>query len=139
MQQTFVCTGLHELNVIAKKIIDSLNGKKILALIGEMGAGKTTLIQALCKNLGVTDAVTSPTFAIMNEYKTKESQPVFHFDFYRIESVTEAFDLGYEQFLFSNNYCFIEWAEKISTLLPQNCATVFIRVEDGKRKIILTT
>ena len=139
MEKVFLCKLPDELDDIARKIIESLNEKNVVAMYGSMGAGKTTLIQYLCRKLNVTDAVTSPTFAIMNEYATKDNEPVYHFDFYRINSVTEAFDLGYEQFLFSKNYCFIEWPEKISTLLPQNCASVFITVENGTRRIKLTT
>jgi tRNA threonylcarbamoyladenosine biosynthesis protein TsaE len=85
----------------------------------------------------VTDAVTSPTFAIMNEYATTEGEPVYHFDFYRINSTSEAFDLGYEQFFFSNYFCFIEWAEKISNLLPENRAEIYITVKEGIREIKL--
>lgn len=98
MERTFLCKSVDELEKIAEEIILTIKNKKLIALYGDMGAGKTTLIQALCKKLNITDAVTSPTFAIMNEYATTVGEAVYHFDFYRINSVTEAFDLGYEQF-----------------------------------------
>ncbi|MFI5219442.1 MAG: tRNA (adenosine(37)-N6)-threonylcarbamoyltransferase complex ATPase subunit type 1 TsaE [Bacteroidia bacterium] len=137
IEKDFLCKSVDELERVAEEIVSSIQNKKLIALYGEMGAGKTTLIQALCKKLNVTDAVTSPTFAIMNEYATADGEPVYHFDFYRINSVSEAFDLGYEQFFFNNNFCFIEWAEKISNLLPENRAEIHITVNDGIREIKL--
>ena len=101
-----------------------------------MGAGKTTFIQSVCKMLGSGDNVTSPTFALINEYKTDKFLSIFHFDFYRINNIEEAFDLGYEDYLYSGNYCLIEWPEMIESLLPANIVKVKIEVdEDGLRNI----
>ncbi|MBK9292613.1 MAG: tRNA (adenosine(37)-N6)-threonylcarbamoyltransferase complex ATPase subunit type 1 TsaE [Bacteroidetes bacterium] len=98
----------------------------IFAFYGAMGAGKTTLIKALCLHWGVGESVNSPTFALVNEYETAEAVPVYHFDFYRIESLTEVFDIGYEHYFFSGYPCLIEWPEKIGQLLPDDCVKVII-------------
>ena len=108
----------------------------VFAFYGEMGAGKTTFIKALCRELQVQDTVTSPSFALVNEYRTKQGEMVFHFDFYRIKSIREAFDLGYEEYFFGASYCFIEWPEKIEELLPETVVNVNIKVlKDGSRDI----
>lgn len=121
---------------IAKQLINEFSGERIFAFYGKMGAGKTTFIQSVCKALGSEDTVTSPTFALINEYKTGDRQSVFHFDFYRIKNMEEAFDLGYEDYLYSGNYCLIEWPELIEPLLPDNIIKVNIEVaEDGSRNI----
>jgi|SRR6185436_16537471 len=137
MDFVFECKSLGELDEIAKKILTNLGEHKLMAVYGAMGAGKTTLIKSLCRNLDVSDPVTSPTFAIMNEYASG-NKPVYHFDFYRINSETEAFDLGYENFFFSGNYCFIEWPEKIKNLLPDHRAEIHISENMGTRHIKLT-
>ncbi|HKR04435.1 MAG TPA: tRNA (adenosine(37)-N6)-threonylcarbamoyltransferase complex ATPase subunit type 1 TsaE [Bacteroidia bacterium] len=137
MDFIFECKSLEGLDEIAEKILSKLGDFKIVAVYGVMGAGKTTLIKSLCKKLNVTDSVTSPTFAIMNEYASG-NKPVYHFDFYRINSESEAFDLGYENFLFNGNYCFIEWPEKIKNLLPGNRAEIHISEENGARYLKLT-
>jgi tRNA threonylcarbamoyladenosine biosynthesis protein TsaE len=99
-----------------------------------MGAGKTTLIKALCHELGSTDYVTSPTFALINEYSTSKGSVIYHFDFYRIKKIEEAFDLGYEDYIYSGNYCFIEWPEMIESLLPEGIVEVRIQeIEKGIR------
>jgi tRNA threonylcarbamoyladenosine biosynthesis protein TsaE len=104
-----------------------------------MGAGKTTLIKTLCKTLGVHDATSSPTFSLVNEYETDDNQLVYHFDVYRLKSQTEALDMGIDEYLYSGNWCFIEWAEKIPDLLPENHSIITISVlEDGKRMLELT-
>lgn len=127
---------LKELNSVAKKLINQFSGYHIFAFYGKMGAGKTTFIQSVCKSLGSNDNVTSPTFALINEYKTDKLLSIFHFDFYRINNIEEAFDLGYEDYLYSGNYCLIEWPEKIESLLPENIVKVKIEVEvDGTRSI----
>ncbi|MEO5571086.1 MAG: tRNA (adenosine(37)-N6)-threonylcarbamoyltransferase complex ATPase subunit type 1 TsaE [Bacteroidia bacterium] len=134
MELIFECKSLEALEIVAEKILSELKDHRIIALYGAMGAGKTTLIKSICKKLGVTDDVTSPTFAIMNEYKAKKN-PVYHFDFYRINSESEAFDIGYENFFFSGNYCFIEWPEKIKNLLPEQRAEIHILELNGSRQI----
>jgi tRNA threonylcarbamoyladenosine biosynthesis protein TsaE len=127
--------GLTELPAAAKNILESIGNETVIAFYGEMGAGKTTLIKELCRQLGSRDNITSPTFALMNEYRTDPGKKIFHFDFYRIDSVTEAFDMGYEDFFYSGNLCLVEWPEKIKQLLPQNCLSVFITVENNLRTI----
>jgi tRNA threonylcarbamoyladenosine biosynthesis protein TsaE len=109
-------------------------GKRIFAFYGELGAGKTTFIKALCRMLGVEDEALSPTFAIINEYATRDRAPVFHFDFYRILNITEIFDIGYEEYLSSGSYCFIEWPERMQELLPGEAVGVYISGE-GERVI----
>lgn len=126
---------LKELPAAAKNILDSISDETVIAFYGEMGAGKTTLIKELSRQLGSKDNITSPTFALMNEYRTDSGKKIFHFDFYRIDSVTEAFDMGYEDFFYSGNLCLVEWPEKIKQLLPQNCLSVFITVENNLRTI----
>ena len=127
--------GLNELPAAAQSILDSIGSDTVVAFYGEMGAGKTTLIKEICRQLGSQDNVTSPTFALMNEYRTVSGQKIFHFDFYRIDSLSEVFDMGYEDFFYSGHLCLVEWPEKIKQLLPQNCLSVFITVEDNLRTI----
>jgi tRNA threonylcarbamoyladenosine biosynthesis protein TsaE len=127
--------GLNELPAAAQSILDSTSNEKVIAFYGEMGAGKTTLIKEICRQLGSQDNVTSPTFALMNEYRTDSEQKIFHFDFYRIDSIAEVFDMGYEDFFYSGNLCLVEWPEKIKQLLPQNCLSVYITVENNLRTI----
>ena len=110
-------SNLEDLPDVAKKILELAGSNRVFLFYGEMGAGKTTLIKALCKELNVEDTVSSPTFSIVNEY-SGSNKIIYHFDFYRIKNETEAFDLGYEDYLYSEAYCFIEWPEKISNLLP---------------------
>jgi len=127
---------LKALKSVAKNLISQFPDQRIFAFYGQMGVGKTTFIQSVCKTLGSEDVVTSPTFALVNEYKTTEQKAIFHFDFYRINKIEEAFDLGYEDYLYSGNYCFIEWPEMIESLLPENIVKVKIDVnEDGTRTI----
>jgi tRNA threonylcarbamoyladenosine biosynthesis protein TsaE len=103
-----------------------------------MGSGKTTLISALCRQLGVADQVNSPTFTLVNEYLRIEGEKVYHFDFYRIKSLSEVFDMGFEMYFYSGNYCFIEWPEKIPGLLPEDTVMISINVTNGTRLINLS-
>jgi tRNA threonylcarbamoyladenosine biosynthesis protein TsaE len=129
---------LPDIQTIASQIITEASPQKIFLFYGEMGAGKTTLIKSLCEVLGVEGSVTSPTFAIVNEYAGKAG-PVFHFDFYRLKNQTEALDMGYEEYFYSGDYCFIEWPEKIPDLLPPNYTEVrIVAGNDGSRSITLT-
>lgn len=110
------------------------NPNKVVLFNGLMGAGKTTFIKALCKHLGVEDVTSSPTFSLVNDYETSEGTSIYHFDLYRINSEIEALDMGIEEYLYSNNWCFIEWPEKIPNLLPEKFTTVNIReTESGER------
>jgi tRNA threonylcarbamoyladenosine biosynthesis protein TsaE len=129
---------LDELKLVAQKVIDQKTPKVIL-FHGEMGVGKTTLIKQLCKTLGVTSATSSPTFSLVNEYETINNQVVYHFDFYRLKNEIEALDMGADDYFYSGNWCFIEWAEKIPSLIPDEHAVITIElVENGKRHLTLT-
>jgi tRNA threonylcarbamoyladenosine biosynthesis protein TsaE len=128
--------GLGDLPDVAEEIIASLDRRNVVAFFGPMGAGKTTLIREICAQLGSTDTVTSPTFALINRYDTAEGAPIFHFDFYRIERPEEAFDMGYEEYFYSDGLCLVEWSEKIEELLPDDVMTVKIEVvSPTKRRI----
>ena len=129
--------SLDHIKEVADKILVQ-NPKKIILFNGEMGVGKTTLIKQLCKNLGVEDATSSPTFSLVNEYYTSNNQIVYHFDFYRLNKETEALDMGVDDYLYSGNWCFIEWSEKIASLIPEEHSVVTIKLlADGKRELKL--
>lgn len=119
-----------ELPMVAEQVIDALDGRSVVALFGPMGAGKTTLVSAIMEHLGSADTVTSPTFALVNQYYTADEQPVYHFDFYRINSLAEAFDMGYEEYFYSGDLCLVEWPEKIEGLLPDDVMVVRIEPLD---------
>jgi tRNA threonylcarbamoyladenosine biosynthesis protein TsaE len=123
--------GLAELDNVAAKILEHYPENRVFAFYGSMGAGKTTLIKSLCKQLRVRDVVVSPTFALINEYRRGQDEPVYHFDFYRINSLTDAFDMGYEEYFYSGAYCFIEWPEKIEQLLPPGFVYISICADNG--------
>ncbi|KRD10449.1 tRNA threonylcarbamoyladenosine biosynthesis protein TsaE [Flavobacterium sp. Root901] len=128
---------LDQIQETAEQILNS-NPNKIILFNGEMGVGKTTLIKQLCKTLGVHDATSSPTFSLVNEYEIADGKKVYHFDFYRIKQETEALDMGVDDYLYSGNWCFIEWSEKIANLLPEEYSTINIDLlEDGKRELTL--
>jgi tRNA threonylcarbamoyladenosine biosynthesis protein TsaE len=128
--------NLKALDSVALKLMSVFSEHRVFAFYGKMGAGKTTFIQSVCKILGTSDNVTSPTFALINEYKTAQMNSIFHFDFYRIKDIEEAFDLGYEDYLYSGNYCLIEWPEMIEPILPEKIVKVKIEVtEKGTRNI----
>ncbi|WP_436414474.1 tRNA (adenosine(37)-N6)-threonylcarbamoyltransferase complex ATPase subunit type 1 TsaE [Petrimonas sp.] len=128
--------NLFEINIVAKQFIDRIGNEKVFAFYGSMGAGKTTFIKAVCEELGVQETVSSPTFAIINEYKDGEGNSIYHFDFYRIHKLEEAFDFGYEDYFYSGNLCFIEWPELVESLLPENTVKVYIaETENGTRTI----
>lgn len=128
--------SLEEVETAATELVSELGDHRKIAFSGEMGAGKTTLIQSVCKVLGVRDVVNSPTFALINEYFTADGESIFHFDLYRIEDVTELYDMGYEDYLFSDHWCFIEWPEKAMELMPGDMLLLHIDVEaDGTRII----
>jgi len=128
---------LDQIQPVAAQILAEASPQKIFLFYGEMGAGKTTLIKALCAELGVEGQASSPTFAIVNEYAAKHSK-VFHFDFYRLKNQNEALDMGYEEYFYSGEYCFIEWPEKIPDLLPPNYIEIHITAQnDGLRQVTL--
>jgi len=130
-------TDLEQLPVVAKELMAAFPQSRVFGFYAEMGAGKTTFIKALCDELGVADVVNSPTFAIINEYRTKQHQPIFHFDFYRLKNLKEASDLGCEEYFYSGNYCFLEWTELVEALLPQNFLKIQIIVSDSKTRLLL--
>ncbi len=129
---------LNEISQAAQAFIDAMDGRRIFAFYGTMGAGKTTFIRALCRALGVEDTVTSPTFAIVNEYATSEGEPIYHFDFYRIRRLSEAYDMGCEEYFQSGHLCLIEWPELVEDALPEETVRVTIEtLPDGRRSITM--
>ncbi|MDP2337150.1 MAG: tRNA (adenosine(37)-N6)-threonylcarbamoyltransferase complex ATPase subunit type 1 TsaE [Bacteroidota bacterium] len=135
MFQTLL-TDLSALQKSAKLLLNNFPEERVFAFYGAMGAGKTTFIKALCHELGSQDYVTSPTFALINEYSTINESVIYHFDFYRIKKLEEAYDLGYEDYLYSGNYCFIEWPEMIESLLPSEFVEVRIKEADHGKRLI---
>lgn len=124
---------------MARNLLQEYGEERFFAFFGKMGVGKTTLIKAMCGELGVEDNVCSPTFAIINEYKTGNGAPVYHFDFYRLKNAEEAYDIGYEEYFYSGEYCFTEWTEKVEDLLPEHYVRVELQEENGIRTITTQT
>ena len=130
-----IAFSLDEIQEVAQKIM-AFQPHKVLLFEGDMGMGKTTLINTLCRKMGVEGATSSPTFSIVNEYQTSDNQTIYHFDFYRLKQETEALDFGVEDYLYSGNWCFIEWAEKISSLIPiEHSIIKFSLLPDGRREL----
>lgn len=135
MEYKFSVAELSDLVPVAQKIIELTETNPIVCFYGEMGAGKTTLISEICRQFGVSDSVTSPTFAIVNEYLTESRKTIFHFDFYRIKGIVEAFDMGAEEYFDSGKICFIEWPDKVSDILPERYIRVSITLDGASRSI----
>lgn len=131
--------SLDTIHEAAKDFVRQMGDNTVFAFYGEMGAGKTTFIKEICKVLGVKDSITSPTFAIVNEYRSDETaELIYHFDFYRVEKIEEVYDFGYEDYFYSGAICFIEWPERVDSLLPNDCVHVGItQNEDGSRDVEL--
>ena len=128
---------LKDLEAVATYILQTADTKTLL-FYGDMGVGKTTLIKELAKQLGSIDQSSSPTFSLVNEYRTNENEPLYHFDFYRINDETEALDMGVEEYLYSDHWCFIEWPEKVKNLLPLNAVAIHLtKNSDGSRSITI--
>ena len=128
---------LDQIPFIAKELLQIVN-KKILLFYGEMGSGKTTLIKEIIKQLGVDEVVNSPTFSLVNEYSSKKDKRIFHFDFYRIENEIEAYDIGLEEYIDGDNWCLIEWPEKVENLLPLDAVPIHIEINrDDSRNVQL--
>ena len=122
----------------AAQFVQAMHGATVFAFYGKMGAGKTTFIKALCRELGVADTVNSPTFAIVNEYEDGQGEPIYHFDFYRIKRLGEAYDMGCDEYFYSGHPCFVEWPELIEDILPQEAGRVDIsELPDGSRQVIM--
>lgn len=137
MSKRIVINNLKEIENAADRFLEFTEGSNVIAFYGTMGAGKTTFIKAICKVLGVPDTVNSPTFTIINEYRTKEGKSIYHFDFYRIDKIEEAYDIGFDEFIENGSLSLIEWPEKIETLLPDNTLRVQINVlENEVREIV---
>lgn len=135
--ETIKIENLDTIRASAREFIDRMGDATVFAFRGEMGAGKTTFIKAICEELGVEDVINSPTFAIVNEYRSGSGELIYHFDFYRINKIEEAYDFGYEDYFFSGALCFIEWPEKIEELLPGDCVDVTIAEQaDGSRSVV---
>lgn len=138
--QTIICNSINELPYAAQQFIAATKGSTVFAFKAAMGVGKTTFIKALCNELEVIDTVASPTFAIINEYKTKHNELIYHFDLYRLNSIQDAQNIGIEEYLYSKNMCLIEWPEIIESLLPSH--TIFVSItedEQGGRIIEIGT
>lgn len=135
MTKQYIISDISHNFEVAKQILSDFPDTKIFCLYGNLGAGKTTFTQSLCKVLGVDEAVTSPTFSLVNEYEGKNCI-IYHFDFYRIKSEEEVYDMGYEEYFYADAYCFIEWGEKIPNLIPDTAVAMYIEVgEKGERHI----
>ena len=137
-----IITDIEHIGDAARQFVDIIGDHRVFAFYGSMGAGKTTFIKAICEQLGVEDVITSPTFAIVNEYtlntqhSTLNTQQIFHFDFYRIKRLEEVYDMGYEDYFYSGSICFIEWPELIEELLPDDAVRVTITEQpDGSRTV----
>ena len=129
-------SNLDNIRESAREFINNIGSHKVFAFYGKMGAGKTTFVKAICEELGVEDVITSPTFAIINEYTQPDGEPLYHFDFYRIKKLEEVYDMGYEDYFYSGALCFIEWPELIEDVLPEDAVRVNIEEQpDGSRLV----
>lgn len=127
-----------ELPIVAKELLVFANGQKFFIFEGDMAAGKTTFIKSLCEAIGVEDVVSSPTFSIVNEYESKNG-PVYHFDFYRLKNIQEAYDIGYEEYFYSDSYCLVEWPSKVEELLPEEYIKIEITVTGNEQRLFQFT
>ena len=135
-EYTIKIKGLEDYPQAAREFIGQMQGARVFAFYGKMGSGKTTLIKSICEELGVEDSINSPTFAIVNEYEDREHRTIFHFDFYRIKSLEEVYNMGYEEYVYSDAICFMEWPELIEELLPEETTKVYIEENDkGEREV----
>ena len=136
MQNEIIIKNLEDLDRAAGEFLEKTADYRIIAFFAPMGAGKTTFTTAICRRLGVGDAVCSPTFTIVNEYRSSSGEPVYHFDFYRINSPSEAMDIGFYDYVDSGNLCLIEWPENIESLLPEETLAVGISVRDDGARVL---
>jgi tRNA threonylcarbamoyladenosine biosynthesis protein TsaE len=136
MKQTLIASTPDDLYAIAEKILADNPQERIFAFFGEMGAGKTTFIKTFCEVLGSSDVVSSPTFSLVNEYEDAAGETLYHFDFYRIRKLEEVFDMGFEEYIDSGRYCFLEWPERITELLPPSYVYISIVVDNNDQREI---
>jgi len=134
--RSITISSLQELDDAAARFLELAGERAVIAFSGEMGAGKTTFIQALCRKLGVRVEVNSPTFSLVNEYFTPSGNSIFHFDLYRIETPDELFDMGYEEYFYSGSLCLIEWPEKARNLIPEDALWVHITIDENEARLI---
>ena len=135
-EYTIKINGLEEYPRAAREFIRFLGSGRIFAFYGKMGSGKTTLIKSICEELGVEDPVNSPTFAIVNEYEDREQNTIYHFDFYRIKSIAEVYNMGYEEYFYGGAYCFMEWPELVEELLPEETIKVYIEENEDTTRTV---
>ena len=129
-------SSLEHIHDAARQFIEAMGDHRIFAFYGKMGVGKTTFIKAVCEQMGVTDVINSPTFAIVNEYEDSNGQPIYHFDFYRIKKPVEVLDIGFEDYISSDNLCFMEWPELIGDFLPEETVKVVIEEQDDGSRLV---
>lgn len=134
--ESIIISDLNHIEAAARQFLESLNGRRIVAFYGSMGVGKTTFIKALCRVLNVEDVVNSPTFTIVNEYMTSDGLPVYHFDFYRIESVSEVENIGFSEYVYGEGLSLMEWPEMIEEILPEDTVRVRIEEMEGGIRVI---
>jgi tRNA threonylcarbamoyladenosine biosynthesis protein TsaE len=132
------CKREEDLREAASMLLGNYPSQRLFAIYGEMGAGKTTFIKYLCDVMNVIDSASSPSFAIVNVYQTRSNQKIYHFDFYRIKTLEEVYDIGYEDYFYSGDYCFLEWPERVSKLLPQETVAVTIEVDQNTQSRIVS-
>ena len=130
-EYTITINGIEDYPQAAREFVKLLDRGRIFAFYGKMGSGKTTFIKSICEELGVKDSINSPTFAIVNEYEDRNQNTIYHFDFYRIKSIEEVYNMGYEEYLYGDAICFMEWPELIEELLPEEAVKVFVQEMDG--------
>ena len=133
-EKKVICNSLDELPQAAQSLLSYAGNQRVIAFYGKMGAGKTTFIKEICAALGVTQNVSSPTFALVNEYVSGNGAPVYHFDFYRIKSETEAMDIGCEEYFYGGEICLVEWPEKVINLLPKEMVRVIIETGENEQR-----
>ncbi len=138
IEKTYRAECPESLDEIARDLLDAFPASRVFAISGPMGVGKTTFIQALCRALGITDTVSSPTFSMINHYKDPRGKDIFHFDFYRVNKLEELYDIGYEEYVYSGNYCFVEWPEMMDHLLPEHSIRVGMEETEKGTRVIRT-
>lgn len=135
-EYTITINGIEDYPQAAREFVKLLDRGRIFAFYGKMGSGKTTFIKSICEELGVEDSINSPTFAIVNEYEDRNQNTIYHFDFYRIKSIEEVYNMGYEEYFYGDAICFMEWPELIEELLPEEAVKVFVREMDGGARYV---